>query len=119
MADKSKTEKSVDERVAEAKAQVQGQQKAPKPVQPQTESDKLWEKMRQLPLDIFALPDQTVEMHCKRVPLDPNSVHLKLKSTAVLPALEQSLRAIKLPPDKTWKLENGTRFCIVSVETVY
>jgi len=114
----SKTEKTVEERVAEAKAQVAKKQPA-KPIQPQTESDKLWEQMRGLPLDIFALPDQTVEMHAKRVPLAPDAVHLKLKSTAVLPALEIALRAIKLPPDKQWKLENATRFCIVSIETVY
>lgn len=57
----------------------------------QTESDKMWEELRKLNLDIFGLPGQTLEGHASRVIGAPNELLLKLKSSAVLPALEQVL----------------------------
>jgi len=56
-----------------------------------TESDKIWEEIRRLNIEVFGLPGQTVEGHTTRILGSPNEVLLKLKSSAVLPALEQLL----------------------------
>ena len=73
------------------------------PVQP-TEAEKIWNKIKDLPIDIFALPDQTVERHVRREAAiekaDPSGVHLILKSPAVLPALEDALKQVRLGKNK-------------------
>lgn len=56
-----------------------------------TESDKIWEEIRKLNIEIFGLPGQMIENHSTRILGSPNEVLLKLKSSAVLPALEQLL----------------------------
>lgn len=112
------TKKEIDEAVA-AKLAAAGVQAPPQPTAiPKSEGDQIWEKIKGLPLDIFALPNQIVEMHCKRIQLDPNCLHLKIKAGAVLPALEETLKSVPLPQDKQWKLENGIRFVVVSIETI-
>lgn len=69
-----------------------------------TAAEQIWDKIKDLPIDIFALPDQTVQMHVTRdARLEkaiPDAVHVKLKSAAVLPALEEALGKVRLPPSK-------------------
>jgi hypothetical protein len=61
------------------------------------QSDVIWNKIKNLPLEIFALADQEVHMYCKReIIQDPDTVYVLLKSTAVLPALEETLMKVKL-----------------------
>ncbi len=76
---------------------------APK-VEEKTAAEKIWEQIKDIPIDIFALPNQTVEMHVKRdARLEkamPDAVHVKLKSAAVLPALEEALGKVRLPASK-------------------
>lgn len=71
---------------------------------PLTEAEKIWKKIKDLPIDIFALPDQTVERHVRREAAiekaDPSAVHLILKSPAVLPALEDALKQVRLGKNK-------------------
>ena len=63
-------------------------------------SEKIWNKIKDVLIDIFALPNQTISMHTVREKsLDDamqDAVHLKLKSLAVLPALEEALGKISL-----------------------
>jgi len=58
-----------------------------------TTADKIWSEIQELSLDLFALPNQKVSMHAKRVPIHDEMVHLKLSSQAVLAALEAALGA--------------------------
>lgn len=66
-----------------------------------TESDKIWSEVKDVQLDIFALPFQTVSMHASRMVVEPTRLYVTLKSSAVLPALELAL---------------GTKFDIVQAE---
>lgn len=56
-----------------------------------TKADKIWENIKDMNLDLFALPGQKVSMHAKRIPIHDEFVHLKLSSQAVLAALESVL----------------------------
>lgn len=71
-----------------------------------TESDKIWSEISALPLNIFSLPRQTVEMHAARIPIPGRDLLLKLKSTAVLPALEMTLGS-------KYEIETNDKFTIV------
>lgn len=56
-----------------------------------TESDKIWNEVKTLPIDVFAIPGQKVKDNVKRYKVSPDALYVKLNSSAVLPALEQSL----------------------------
>jgi hypothetical protein len=59
---------------------------------PQTsEADIIWAEIRNLPIQMFALPNQVVEMHCTPVPIDPSKLYVSIRSAATLPALETTL----------------------------
>lgn len=55
------------------------------------EADKLWNEIKGLKIEIFSLPRQKVENHVVPLKGTPDKLFLKLKSPAVLPALEQTL----------------------------
>jgi hypothetical protein len=56
-----------------------------------TESEKIWDEIKNLPIEMFGLPSQTVAQHCTPVSVDPNRLFLTIRSTATLPALETTL----------------------------
>lgn len=56
-----------------------------------TEADKIWNEIKDMQLPIFGLPNQTVENHLTRVAVIPDKVHAKMKSSAVIVALEERL----------------------------
>ena len=57
----------------------------------QTVSDLMWEAIKNLPIDMFGLPNQKVEDHVERVKMTPSEVHLKLRSSSVIASLERAL----------------------------
>lgn len=67
----------------------------PVPPTPKLESEKIWDEIRDLPIEMFALPRQFVFQYCDHLPfiVDPNKLYLVIKSSAVLPALETCLNA--------------------------
>lgn len=66
------------------------EKKNEKKIEP-TVSDKLWDEIKNAPIDMFALPNQCVKQHVQRIKISPTEVHLKLKSTAVVASLEAAL----------------------------
>ena len=56
-----------------------------------TESDKIWEEIKDLPIAMFALPNQFVQQHVVRVEVEPSSLYLKGKSPAVIAGLDEAL----------------------------
>jgi hypothetical protein len=80
-----------------------------------SKADQLWEKIKDAPIEMFALPGQTVAMHCKRVNIDPNEVHLMLKSTAALPALEEVLRKIPLGQNEMFDISQAAHYTVLKV----
>lgn len=78
--------------------------KSAEKVEEKTVAEQIWDKIKDLNIDIFALPNQTVQMHVTRDErlerAIPDAVHVRLKSAAVLPALEEALGKVRLPPTK-------------------
>jgi len=74
---------------------------------PKTEADKMWDEIKDLPIEMFALPNQTVAQHCSPVPVDPAKLYLVMRSTAVLPSLEVSIQ-------KGFNVEMADRFAVVT-----
>ena len=66
------------------KKKVAKKVEAPKP----NKADVLWGELRNLPIEMFALPNQRLEDHLIRVNGIPSVLYLRTKSAAALPALE-------------------------------
>jgi hypothetical protein len=54
--------------------------------------DKIWDDIKDKPLEMFALPQQFVHMYCEPITIEPTKLYLKYKVPAVLPALEEVLK---------------------------
>lgn len=57
----------------------------------ETEADQIWEEIKDLPIGMFALANQTVKQHVHALPVPGKELLVKLVSTAALPALEETL----------------------------
>ena len=55
------------------------------------ESDKIWDEIKNLSIDMFALPNQTVQQHIVPLQVAGKELLVKLVSTAALPALEEAI----------------------------
>lgn len=56
-----------------------------------TTAGAIWSEIKGRPIDMFALPNQTVDMHCHPIPVEPSKLYLLINSSAVLPALETAV----------------------------
>lgn len=55
------------------------------------DSEKMWEEISHLPIQVYALSGQRVEHHVSRLQVPGKTLFLKLKSSSVLPALEEAV----------------------------
>jgi|SRR5208282_3210020 len=62
------------------------------PAVPKTEAQLIWEEIENLTIQMFGLPGQTVGHHCTQVPIEPSHLYVTIRSPAVLPALETTLK---------------------------
>lgn len=46
-----------------------------------TKSEKMWEKLRAVDLQMFGLQNQTLELYCKPIPANPEELTLKIIET--------------------------------------
>jgi hypothetical protein len=90
----------------------------------ETGAQKLWDQIKNLPLEIFSLPNQLVQNHVTRESgiekAIPDSLHLTLKSSAVLPALEETLNKVRLPKNNlgqqlVFDLSQLDRYTVVKI----
>jgi hypothetical protein len=91
----------------------------------QTVSSKLWDKIKDLPIDIFALPNQTIKDHIKREEgmeaVFPNDVYVTLRSAAAYPALEEALgtaqarNQVRLAKGERFELSQSARYTVIKV----
>lgn len=58
-----------------------------------SDSEKIWDEIKNVRLEIFALPNQFVHTYYKPMIIDPVKLHLTglTKASSVLPALESAL----------------------------
>ena len=63
----------------------------------------LWNRIKDLPIDMFSLPNQEVNQYCKPelklVEAYPNDLYMRIKCAMVKPALEECLGRVKLDKD--------------------
>lgn len=71
-------------------------------------ADKIWDEIKDLKIEMFALPDQRVHHYCKPVPVDPSKLFLVSTVGSVLPALESVLAP-------KYVVEKQDRFFIVNL----
>ena len=91
----------------------------------QTGASKLWDKIKDAPIDIFALPNQTIKDHVKREErmdvVFPNDLFLVMRSAAALPALEEALgnaqarNIVKLAKNERFDVSQQNKYVIVKV----
>lgn len=56
-----------------------------------SESEQIWDEIKDIPISMFALPNQSVKQHVVQIPVPGKELLVKLISTAALPALEEAL----------------------------
>lgn len=78
-----------------------------------SEAEQIWEEIKTLPINMFALSNQKVEQHVVRVPMPGRELLLKLVSTATLPALEETLANGFLTKGRKYEVELAEGYTIV------
>jgi hypothetical protein len=70
---------------------VQAQVKNDVKPEPKTEADKIWHEIKEKPIEMFALPNQTVAHYCRPLTIEPTRLYVIPTAASVLPALELAL----------------------------
>lgn len=78
----------------------------------QTEADLIWEEIKSLPIDVYAVPGR-VDQYVKKIEVPGTDLFAKISSSAVLPALENTLGNGHLTRGKRYSVEVGEGFVIV------
>lgn len=82
-------------------------QQAQASVSTQTEAEKIWDEIRNLPIQMFGLPNQTVAQHAVPFPIEPTKLYLTIRSSATLPSLEVAV-------GNGFTVEQADRFVVVA-----
>lgn len=72
-----------------------------------TEEERIWDEIKDLEIEMFALPDQKVNKYVKKITIDPSRLFLLASATSVLPALE-------LVVQKKFNIEKIDRYIVIS-----
>ncbi len=85
-------------------------------------SHQIWDRIKDIDLELFALENQFVEVNATPVlDISDTELHLLLKAEAALPQLEEKLRGLKWDrKDPTKKLEvyQKSKFVVVKLASV-
>lgn len=57
----------------------------------QTQADLIWNEIKDVKLELFALPDQFIHKNVTPVKIDPSKLYLKYNISALLPSIEKAL----------------------------
>jgi len=55
------------------------------------ESAKIWEEIKHVELDLFGLPDQTIEKNCTPLNITPDKLYVTVPASAIFAALDVAL----------------------------
>lgn len=75
------------------------------------EAARIWEEIKDRPIEMFALPNQIVSDHVTPFPVDPSKLYCFIRSTAVLPSLEA---ACNLDKREKFNVEAADKYVMVS-----
>jgi len=84
----------------------------------ETQADQIWNILSAIKLDLYGLSKQQLDNHVERLKVADDRVHLKIKSPAALPAMEEALNAVaeeKLGKGRRFSVEQQRNFTIVSI----
>jgi hypothetical protein len=56
-----------------------------------TEAGKIWDEIKDKPIEMFALPDQKVSKYAAPIPVEPNKLYLLTSATSALPSIEAAI----------------------------
>lgn len=73
----------------------------------QAESDLMWNEIKDLPIDMFSLPNQKVSDHVNKLNIPGDQLLLTLNVSSALPALETAIAKCGL------EVEQGQKYTIV------
>lgn len=73
----------------------------------QTEAQKMWDEIKNLPIDMFGLPDRVISQHCFFANVEPSKLYLTTTASSALPALETALQG-------HFTVEAADKFIVVS-----
>lgn len=91
----------------------------PEPKKEVDPADVLWDKIKDLPLELYSLPNQTLAGNCTRVKIAPNQLHLRLSSGAVISAMTEALKNVKIPDDEAFDITAVGSFTVVQLKKKY
>lgn len=77
------------------------------------ESELIWEEIKDLPIAMFALPNQTIKQHVSRLEVPGTKLLLRLTSTAALPALEEALNNVVATHGKRYEVELAEGYTVI------
>jgi hypothetical protein len=84
-----------------------------------TGAEKIWNRIKDLPFEIFALPDQSISNYAERVEkmekVSPDTLHLILRSSAVRPCLEEFLAKLKLPKTQMFVVGDIHKYTTITI----
>jgi hypothetical protein len=94
------------------------------PVKELTLADKIWNALKDQPLDIFALSGQKLSDYAQRADVLPDQLFLIIKAGAAVLALEQMLannggKLGLLGQYEKFVIEQDTRFVKIKIESIY
>lgn len=72
-----------------------------------TPADKMWDEIKDLTIEMFALPNQRVHQYCSPVTVDPSKLFLLTSAGSVLTALEAVIGS-------KYSVERQERFVVVT-----
>lgn len=76
------------------------------PVTVKTDAEKIWDEIKNRPIQMFGLPEQFVFQHATYITVEPTSAYVIIRSSATLPSLEAAVA-----PDFT--VELADKFVII------
>jgi hypothetical protein len=84
-----------------------------------TEAEKIWNRIKDIPFEIFALPNQSISNYAERVQkmekVSPDTLHLILRSSAVRPCLEEFLTKVRLPQTKMFVVGDIHKYTTIKI----
>jgi len=90
-----------------------------------TLAQEIWERIKDTDLELFALPDQTVEVNASPIlAISDTDLHILLKAQAALPQLEDRLRGFKWSKagaggfPETLEVSTKSKFTVIKVVPV-
>jgi len=76
--------------------------------------EEIWNKIKSIPINLYALGNRPIEDHCILLPLTDSALHLRLKASAALPQIEEAIRHIKMKNGNSLLVEQHKDYIVIT-----